>query len=441
MRSNSQLNHLRVRCAGVTKLEETMRFQGIRGIGGSVALASAVALAMTAAPTHHALAGCGGSHDEMNQASMKYGDDIVDTAVSAGDFKTLVAAVQAAGLVDALKGEGPFTIFAPNDAAFAKLPKSTLESLLKPENKAELTSILTYHVVSGRVPAEQALKLDFASTLNGQRIDLKVKDGALFVDGAQVVATDIETSNGVIHVIDSVILPAQDDILQTATKAGAFKTLAAAIQAAGLIEALQAEGPFTVFAPTDEAFAALPAGTLDELLKPENRDKLTSILTYHVVPGRVYSDQALSAGAAKTLQKGKVRIAMSDGRAKVNNANLVKTDIETTNGVIHVIDTVLLLPDKEMSSTESVREIIRMAINHGAPLYNHGQPEACAAVYEVTAASLLQFAEMSVGDERVLRDALRRADRTHSANKQAWILRDALDEVYESHGLMRSAMR
>jgi uncharacterized surface protein with fasciclin (FAS1) repeats len=235
-------------------------------------------------------------------------------------------------------------------------------------------------------------------------------------------------------------MPAQDDILGTATKAGSFKTLAAAISAAGLVEALQDEGPFTVFAPTDEAFAALPKGTLDELLKPENRDKLTSILTYHVVSGRVYSDQALSSGRATTLQKGKIQIAAKNGRAMVNDAKLVKTDIETTNGVIHVIDKVLM-PSDRMSKTEDVREIIRLAINRGAPLYNHRQPEACAAVYELTASTLVQFADMDPSDARVLRTALRHAQRTNSASKQAWILRDALDEVYETQGYMRSAMR
>jgi uncharacterized surface protein with fasciclin (FAS1) repeats len=134
--------------------------------------------------------------------------DIVDTAVAAGKFETLVAAVKAAGLVDTLKGEGPFTVFAPTDEAFAKLPEGTVETLLKPENKEKLVAILTYHVVSGKVMAETAVTLDKAPTVQGKDIKLEVKDGALTLNGsAKVVTADVETSNGVIHIIDAVILP------------------------------------------------------------------------------------------------------------------------------------------------------------------------------------------------------------------------------------------
>jgi uncharacterized surface protein with fasciclin (FAS1) repeats len=133
--------------------------------------------------------------------------DIVDTAVAAGDFKTLATALTAAGLVETLKGPGPFTVFAPTDAAFAKLPAGTVENLLKPENKAELTKILTYHVVPGKVKAADVVKLTEAKTVQGQAAKITVKDGKVMVDNATVTATDIGASNGVIHVIDSVILP------------------------------------------------------------------------------------------------------------------------------------------------------------------------------------------------------------------------------------------
>jgi uncharacterized surface protein with fasciclin (FAS1) repeats len=135
--------------------------------------------------------------------------DIVDTAVGAGQFKTLAAALQAAGLVDTLKGPGPFTVFAPTDAAFAKLPAGTLESLLKPENKAKLTAILTYHVVPGAVKAEQVTKLDEAKTVNGAMVKVSTDHGKVMINNANVVKADIPASNGVIHVIDTVILPPQ----------------------------------------------------------------------------------------------------------------------------------------------------------------------------------------------------------------------------------------
>ena len=133
--------------------------------------------------------------------------DIVDTAVAAGSFKTLAAALQAAGLVDTLKGPGPFTVFAPTDEAFAKLPAGTVESLLKPENKAKLTEILTYHVVPGRVPAARVAGMSSATTVNGKALSIATADGAVTVGGARVVKTDILCSNGVIHVIDTVMLP------------------------------------------------------------------------------------------------------------------------------------------------------------------------------------------------------------------------------------------
>ncbi|MBM4263404.1 MAG: fasciclin domain-containing protein [Deltaproteobacteria bacterium] len=133
--------------------------------------------------------------------------DIVDTAVSAGSFKTLVAAAQAAGLVSVLKGEGPLTVFAPTDEAFKKLPAGTVENLLKPENKDKLVSILTYHVVPGRVTADKVAGLRSAKTVNGQELKVSKKDGKVMIDNARVTSTDILASNGVIHVIDTVVLP------------------------------------------------------------------------------------------------------------------------------------------------------------------------------------------------------------------------------------------
>jgi len=133
--------------------------------------------------------------------------DIVDIAASAGSFKTLVAAVQAAGLVEALKGQGPLTVFAPTDEAFGRLPAGTVENLLKPENKDKLIAVLTYHVVPGRVTASEVVNLNSAKTINGRSLKISAQEGKVMVDGAQVTATDIMASNGVIHVIDAVVLP------------------------------------------------------------------------------------------------------------------------------------------------------------------------------------------------------------------------------------------
>ena len=268
---------------------------------------------------------------------------IVETAVAAGSFKTLVAAVQAAGLVDTLNGTGPFTVFAPTDEAFAKLPAGTLEMLLKPENKAKLAAILTYHVVPGAVKAADVVKLKNAGTVNGQRVDIKVDGAKVTVDGANVVTTDIACSNGVIHVIDTVILPVDGTIVDVAAKNGSFNTLVAAVKAAGLVETLSGKGPFTVLAPTDAAFAKLPAGTLEMLLKPENKKQLVDILTYHVVPGvAAYSDAVVKMTEVPTVLGSPIAVKVVAGKVMLNGATVVIADVEATNGVIHVVDTVIL---------------------------------------------------------------------------------------------------
>lgn len=270
--------------------------------------------------------------------------DIVTTAVEAGSFKTLAAALKAGGLVETLQGKGPFTVFAPTDEAFAKLPAGTVETLLKPENKSQLVSVLTYHVVSGKVAAAQVVKLNAAATVNGQRVNIKVEEGKVQVDQATVVKADINCSNGIIHVVDQVLLPSGDNIPATADKAGTFKTLLAAAKAAGLVEVLSGDKPLTVFAPTDDAFAKLPAGTVESLLKPENKEKLASILKFHVVPGRVFSNDVLSKKELKSVQGGMLTAAIKNGAATINGAGLIATDIDASNGVIHVIDSVMLPP-------------------------------------------------------------------------------------------------
>ena len=277
--------------------------------------------------------------------------DIVDTAVSDGRFETLVAAVTAAELVDTLKSEGPFTVFAPTDDAFAKLPEGTLESLLLPENKQALTDILLYHVVAGSVMAADVVNLDSATTVLGKDVAIKVDMGNVYINDAQVIITDIETSNGVIHVIDSVILPPAEEaaapgtIVDIAIADGRFNTLVAAVTAAELVETLSGEGPFTVFAPTDDAFAALPAGTLDSLLLPENKQQLTDILLYHVVSGKVMAADVVGLSAAPTVLGKDATITIKDGNVYLNDTvQVIITDIEASNGVIHVIDAVLLPP-------------------------------------------------------------------------------------------------
>jgi transforming growth factor-beta-induced protein len=278
--------------------------------------------------------------------------DIVDIAVADGRFETLVAAVQAAELVEALKGDGPFTVFAPTDDAFGALPEGTLEGLLA--DIPALQNILLYHVLDGKVMASQVPELSQAETLQGQFVSINVEDGKVLVDGAEVIITDIEASNGVIHVIDSVILPETRDIVDIAVADGRFQTLVAAVQAADLVDALKSDGPFTVFAPTDDAFAALPEGTLESLLA--DIPALSNILLYHVAEGRYMASDVLDLEQLETLQGQIADLMLDSGKAKIDNAEILITDIEASNGVIHVIDSVIL---------PETRDIVDIAVADG----------------------------------------------------------------------------
>jgi transforming growth factor-beta-induced protein len=300
--------------------------------------------------------------------------DIVDTAVAAGTFTTLAAALEAAGLVETLKGEGPFTVFAPTDEAFAKLDKALLDDLLKPENKETLVAILTYHVVPGKVTAADVVNLPSAKTVQGEEITIKVDGNTVMVNDAKVTQTDIAARNGVIHVIDTVILPPTvaeklaapaQDIVEVAVAAGNFKTLAAALEAAGLVETLKGEGPFTVFAPTDEAFAKLDKALLDDLLKPENKDTLVAILTYHVVPGKVTAADVVKLNKAKNVQGEEITIKVDGNTVMVNDAKVTQTDIAASNGVIHVIDTVILPPTVAEKLAAPAQDILEVAVAAG----------------------------------------------------------------------------
>ena len=269
---------------------------------------------------------------------------IVDIAVEDGRFTTLVAALQAAGLAETLAGEGPFTVFAPTDDAFAALPEGTVEALLA--DIPQLTSILLYHVVSGKVMAADVVSLESAETLQGQSVAISTEMDQVMINEAKVIITDIEASNGVIHVIDAVLLPGAEAVSKTivdiAVEDGRFTTLVAALQAAGLAETLAGEGPFTVFAPTDDAFAALPEGTVEALLA--DIPQLTSILLYHVVSGKVMAADVVSLESAESLQGQRLNFVVDGGVVKIGDAQVLITDIEASNGVIHVIDAVLLPP-------------------------------------------------------------------------------------------------
>lgn len=326
-----------------------------------------------------AVVGCSDDSDNNPMNSSNSGSqpqmDIVETAAAAGNFTTLLAAAQAADLVDALKGDGPLTVFAPTDDAFAALPPGTVDALL--EDIDALTAILTYHVVPGAVTAEQVVKLSSAATLNGAELTVTVTgDGKVMVDGATVIMTDIKASNGIIHVIDAVVIPgAYGGGMEKAALFGSYEypfgggwiaeaiksghlqwltkrlslytvsgltglsTLNTAVKAADLKYTLIKDGPFTLFAPINEAFAALPPGTVEALL--QDPATLSNVLLYHVVPGVVTSSDVVNLTEATMANSQTVDISVGSG-VMINDANVIVVDIPARNGVIHLIDKVLI---------------------------------------------------------------------------------------------------
>ena len=297
-------------------------------------------------------AGEGGEAGEGGDAGGEETADIIDTATAAGDFTLLAAALEAAGLIDTLKGEGPFTVFAPNDAAITAALETlgaTAEDFLARE---DLQQILLYHVIAGAAVASTDLEavqvVGTAATAgaDGPSISAVITAGeaGVSINGAANVATaDITASNGIIHVIDNVLLPAT--IVDLAVAYPDFETLVAAAAAADLVTTLTSPGPFTIFAPTDVAFAAAIetlGTTAEDLLADPN---LAGILTYHGLAGTVLAgDIAAGDTTVETINGATVTITASDEGVTVNEANVVLTDIVGTNGVIHVIDAVLLPP-------------------------------------------------------------------------------------------------
>lgn len=259
----------------------------------------------------------------------------------AQQLSTLVAALLSAELADDLTTDGPFTVFAPNNEAFAKLPDGTVESLLLPENQQQLIDILLYHVISGAAVTSDMVTTSFPETMSGLDIALDPTDGVVVNGVATVVEADVEVTNGVIHVIDTVLLPPVS-IVETAVANGNFTTLATALVAAELNGTLESAGNFTVFAPTDAAFANVPNATLDFLLLPENQQILANVLLYHVIGDTFYSvDLSNDLEVPTLLTDANVTIG-TEGGVTVNGANVTLANVLANNGVIHVIDEVLL---------------------------------------------------------------------------------------------------
>jgi len=310
------------------------------------------------------LQGCGGG-------SSGGGSNAIPTvAEGQGDLSTLVSALKAADLVKTLSGKGPFTVFAPTNKAFSAIPTAELTYLLAPEQKGKLTKLLEYHVASGSLESSDLKNGEQIKTLEGDNVTISItvvkhntsnattNTTVVKVGDATVEKANVKASNGVVHVIDEVLVPSGfskllKNIPEVATAAKLFMSL---MKLANLSSTLSGAGPFTVFAPTDHAFAALPNGTLDKLVKDPK--ELAKVLEYHVVEGE-FTSKDLKDGPIKTVEGQSVTIKISGSDVSVNKANVTKADVFAVNGVIHVIDAVLTPPNASVATTAAT-----MAVQH-----------------------------------------------------------------------------
>ncbi len=285
---------------------------------------------------------------------------VVDVIVNSPNHETLEAAVIAADLAGTLSGPGPFTVFAPTDAAFNNLPAGVLAQLLSDPSGA-LTDILTYHVAGAVVFSGDLFDGAVLQTLNGANVTVTISNGDVLINDALVTVADIDAENGVVHVIDAVLLPppAINSVADVIINSDAHTTLEAALNAAGLLEVLAGEGPFTVFAPTDAAFALLPAGTVETLFA-DPTGLLTDILLYHVVGASALSSNLSDGMMLTTLFGQEVMVEITGGNVFINGAQVIIADIETPNGVVHVINAVLI-PELQ---TNTVVDIIINSDDH-----------------------------------------------------------------------------
>ena len=359
------------------------------------------------------------------------------------NLTTLLALVKAADL-ELPKGS-KVTIFAPTNEAFAKLPKEQVEFLTSAAGKSTLQAILKHHVVAQSLESSAVLDRRRLKALSGQSLD--VDPAALTVDNARLVATDVAFDGGMVHVIDAVMLPELRSIEEIVSADERFATLRTAIGAAGLGPQLGKAnpGPWTLLAPSNKAFAAVPADSLTALL--QDRRALTAVLAAHVLPTAIRREEMLAQGSARTLMgNGSVAFALESGTITAAGARIEVADIEAANGIIHVIDRVLPAPTPAPAAqaaaspdrAEQAAAILELAIERGVPRFNAGDVSSCAALYELAIAAVVLLGEdaISPSAKAVLTEALEHGAAGQEPSERAWTYRRAMDRALES---MRAA--
>jgi len=382
------------------------------------------------------------SRDSAQGSAQASSSGSLASVATKANLTTLLALVKAAEIE--FPKDAKLTIFAPTNEAFAKLPPEQVEFLTSAKGKSTLQAILKHHVVAQPLESSALLDRRRLKALSGQ--SLEVDPAALSVDGARLVATDVAFDGGLVHVIDGVMLPELRSIEEIVAKDERFATLRVAIDAAGLGPQLgtQNSGPWTLLAPSNEAFAAIPADALKSLL--QDRPALTAVLAAHVLPTAIRREEMLAQGSARTLMgDGTVEFALSAGDITVAGARILVADIEASNGVMHVIDRVLPAPSAARATPEatasSSREqraeraaaILELAIERGVPRFNAGDTASCAALYELAIASVVLLGEdaISANAKADLSKALEEGAAHQDASERAWIYRRAMDRAME----------
>ena len=361
------------------------------------------------------------------------------------NLTTLLALVKASGIE--LPANAKLTIFAPTNEAFAKLPKDQVEFLTSAKGKPTLQAILKHHVVGSSVGSSSVLDRRRLSALSGQ--SLEIDPTALTIDGARLVATDVAFDGGLVHVIDAVMVPELRSIETIIAEDERFSTLRAAIDAAGIGPQLGARnpGPWTLLAPSNQAFGAIPAEDLKALLA--DRAALTAVLGAHVVPTAIRREEMLAQGSARTLLgDGSVVFALDAGVITAGGARIEVADIEAANGIIHIIDRVLpaasattateaaMMP----SRIRSAAAILELAIERGVPRFNAGDQASCAALYELAIMSVVLLGNDAIGERAssALSAALKDGATHEDAAQRAWTYRRGMDSALQS---MAAAMQ
>ncbi len=364
--------------------------------------------------------------------------DLATVASSAG-LTTLLSLVQVSGLQ--LPADGSVTIFAPTNGAFEAIPADQVKFLTSAEGLPTLRAILAHHIVPAALDSGALFQRRGVVALSGQ--NLAVDPETLTMAGASLLKTDIAFDRGIVYVIDRVMIPETRSVAEIVGQDPRLATLLKAVAAAGLAAQLGSEnqGPWTVLAPSNEAFAALGDETIRALLADPAR--LAEVLAAHVIPSRIRrSDMIAQRSAATLLGRDSVTFAIADGKVTASGANIIAGDIEASNGVIHIIDRVLVPEasaggskpaERMMPTAAGVTGLVELAIERGVPLFNNGNPEACAAVYEVTIAAIVDLASGAIVDDGStrLRVALAEGRAQKDAAERAWIFRHAMDRVLQ----------